>query len=150
MPQSLAQLYMHLVFSTKDRRPILEMEIREPLAAYFGGALRNFHSPCIAIGCLADHVHILFSHSKNVAPAHLVEEIKKATSKWLKIQNPQYAQFHWQRGYGMFSVSASRITAVIRYIQNQNAHHQKVSFQDEYREFLREYGISFDEQFVWD
>ncbi|MBM3335034.1 transposase, partial [Candidatus Sumerlaeota bacterium] len=132
------------------RVPLLDPAIREPLAAYLGGALRNLHSPSLAITCMADHVHILYSHHKNVAPIVVVEEVKRATSKWIKTQGPNYRKLYWQRGYGLFSVSASRLNAVTNYIRRQETHHQRMSFQDEYRAFLREYGISFDERFVWD
>jgi len=150
MPQSLAQLYTHLIFSTKNRAPVLNPEIRDALQAYLGGALRNLQSPCVTARCVADHVHVLYLQSKNLAPFKVVEEIKRAGSKWVKTQGPAHRGFYWQRGYGMFSVSASKVAAVKRYIHDQEKHHRKRTFQEEFREFLREYGVEFDERYVWD
>lgn len=150
MPQSFAQLYTHLIFSTKNRQAVLAPEIREPLQAYFGGVLRKLESPSVEIGVVEDHVHLLYSHSKKIAAIDLVEEVKKATSKWMKTKGTQYKGFYWQRGYGIFSVSASRLPSVRRYIQGQEEHHKKVTFKEEFLRFLEEYGIEYDERYLWD
>jgi REP element-mobilizing transposase RayT len=137
MSQSLCRTLVHLVFSTKHRTPYLVPKIHEPLQAYVGGILRNQSSPVITVGTVADHVHILFAQSKNHALADLVEEMKTGSSKWIKTQGAEFSGFHWQAGYGAFSVSASRIPAVQRYIQHQEAHHHKATFQEEFRRFLK-------------
>jgi putative transposase len=133
MPQSFAQLYTHLIFSTKNRLQMIHEEIRDDLQAYFGGTLSELGCPSFAIKCVADHVHLLYLHSKKLAPIKVVEEVKIATSKWVKTKGGLYRRFYWQRGYGMFSFSATRRDAVIRYIQNQEKHHRKKSYQDEMR-----------------
>jgi len=150
MSQSLCRTLVHLVFSTKNRTPLLLPQIHEPLRAYVGGILRNQESPVITVGAVADHVHILFSQSKNHTLADLVEEVKSSSSKWIKTQGAEFAGFHWQSGYGAFSVSASRVSAVRRYVQDQETHHHKATFQEEFRRFLKEYGIEYDERYVWD
>lgn len=150
MPQSLAQLYTHLIFSTKNREPILRLEDREKLQAYLGGILRELKSPVLAMAVLKDHVHLLYRQSKNLAVAKVVEGVKAGSSKWIKSQGPGYRNYHWQAGYGAFSVSHSKLGAVIRYIENQEEHHKAVSFQDELRRFLKEYELEYDERYVWD
>ncbi len=150
MSQSLSQLYTHLIFSTKNRKPILQTEDRERLQEYIGGVLRNLKCPVVTIGVVKDHVHCLYRHSKNISVAHVVEEIKKGSSKWLKQRGIHYKKFSWQVGYGAFSVSASKVNVVIKYISNQHEHHKRVSFQEEYRTFLKRYHIEFKEDYVWD
>jgi putative transposase len=97
-----------------------------------------------------DHVHILYSHSKNHSPATIVEEVKKASSKWLMTKGAAYASFHWQNGYGDFSVSQSNVPEVVKYIGGQKEHHRRKTFQEEYREFLKRHEVEFDERYVWD
>ena len=150
MPQSLAQLYTHLIFSTKNREPIIRDSDRDDLQAYFGGILRELRCPSLATAAVKDHVHILYRQSKNISLAKLVEEVKVGSSKWIKPQHERYQRFHWQSGYGAFSVSASKLEAVRRYVLNQEDHHRQVSFQDEFRRFLREYQVEYDEDYVWD
>ena len=150
MPQSLAQFYAHLVFSTKNREPIVRVAAHEDLRAYLGGILRDLESPVLAAGVVSDHIHLLYRHSKNIALKKLVEEVKTGSSKWIKTLGTDYARFHWQNGYGAFSVSASRLEAVKRYVLNQEKHHRTISFQDEFRRLLKEYNVEYDERYVWD
>jgi putative transposase len=150
MPQSLARILIHLIYSTKHRERILGDDIRDQLHAYAASVLKDCESPAIKINSVEDHIHILYSHSKNYSPAKIVEAVKVTTSKWLKRQGPAYAGFHWQNGYGDFSVSQSNVSAVVQYITEQQAHHRRRSFQEEYREFLERHQIPFDEQYVWD
>jgi putative transposase len=150
MPQSLARNLIHLIYSTKDRRPVLEDGIREELHKYSCGILRDQESPALVVNSVPDHIHFLFVLSKNRALADLVREVKKGVSRWIKTNGPQFADFEWQSGYGAFSVSQSAVEEVRRYILNQAEHHRKVSFQDEFRAFLRRYEIEFDERYVWD
>ena len=150
MPQSLGALYVHVIFSTKDRTPCLPRAIRPDLRAYTAGTLRNLDCTLVDFNSLADHVHILCTLSRTLAIAKLLEEMKKASSKWLKPKAPALRNFHWQNGYGAFSVSPSKVPEVRRYIDNQDEHHRKLTFQEEYRAFLERHGIAYDERYVWD
>lgn len=150
MAQSLAKNLIHLIFSTKHRQPLLTPEIRPDIHAYLGGILRELDCPSLCIGGVADHVHILFQLSKNLALSKAIEELKKSSSKWVKTKSPSLKDFYWQNGYGAFSVSPSNTPTVIRYIERQEEHHRKLSFQDEFRQFLRRHQVEFDEQYVWD
>ena len=151
MPQSLAQTYVHIVFSTKHRVGYLENPaLRERTHAYLAGTCANLDSPSLVVGGPEDHVHVLCSLSRKRALADLVRELKRESSKWVKEQAPGCADFHWQGGYGAFSVSPGHIGALREYISAQEAHHKKESFQEEFRRLLRKYHISFDEAYVWD
>ncbi|MGE4182472.1 MAG: IS200/IS605 family transposase [Limisphaerales bacterium] len=150
MPQSLAQILVHLVFSTKHRDSILADADRDELHAYIGGILANHQGSLLAAGSVGDHIHLLIAHPRTCAPADLVMEIKTGSSKWLKSRGNRYAGFHWQTGYGIFSVSPSHRAAVEAYLARQPEHHRRVSFQEEYRKLLRKYSVMFDERYVWD
>ena len=150
MPQSLARNLLHLVFSTKNRTPWLNGAIRPELYGYQAVILRNWDSPAILIEGVEDHVHILFVLARTHALCEVIEQVKKGSSKWIKTKGSQYAEFHWQNGYGAFSVSPSNVEAVKRYIANQEEHHKKTTFQEEFREFCRKHGMEFDERYMWD
>jgi len=150
MPQSLAKILVHLVFSTKHRERVLSDDVREELHRYIAGIPKNHESPAILINSVEDHIHILFSQSRNCSLADLVEEVKKGSSKWLKTKGRAFARFHWQNGYGAFSVSQSNVKQVKEYIQNQQEHHKRQSFQDEFLAFLKRHEIEYDERYVWD
>jgi REP element-mobilizing transposase RayT len=117
MPQSISQLYIHLISSTKHREPMLLSPVREDLDAYLAAVLNNQDSPALKIGGMSDHVHALFRLSKNIALAKIVEEVKTGFSKWVKTQGRDLTNFHWQSGYGAFSVSAADVEEVVEYIQ---------------------------------
>ena len=150
MAQSLAKNLIHLIYSTKNREPCLTDAVRPELFAYQAGILREWDSPAIVIGGNSDHLHALFMLSKNHSLCKVIEEVKKGSSKWIKTQGEALAGFHWQNGYGAFSVSQSHVTSVRRYIEEQAEHHRIVSFQDEFRLFLKRYAIDYDERYVWD
>ena len=150
MGQSLAKLVVHLIFSTKDRLPVLTPAIREELNAYMVGVLRELESPALLVNSVADHVHILVMLSKNVALAKAVEEVKKSSSKWVKTQGAEFGDFHWQNGYGGFSVSQSSLDAVKRYIADQEEHHRRRTFQEEFLAFLQRHRVEYDKRYVWD
>ena len=150
MPQSLSKLYIQLVFSTKQREPLLLQPLPGRLHAYLATVLNNLDSPALKIGGMRDRVHILFRTSKNYALADLLEAVKTTSSKWIKTQSAALRAFHWQNGYGGFSLSPSEVEAVVEYIEHQEEHHRTVSFQDEYRKFLQTYGVDYDERYVWD
>ena len=150
MPQSLANIYVHLIFSTKDRVPFLTKNLRPDLHSYTATVLANLNSPAVLINSVEDHVHILFNMGRTVSLAQVVEEVKKASSKWIKTQGEGLAKFAWQSGYGGFSVSESNVPKVTDYIQKQEEHHRVKTFQEEYRDFLKKHHIEFNEQYVWD
>lgn len=150
MGQSLAKNLIHLIFSTKHRVPVLMSKIRAELNSYVAGALRDWESPAIEVNSVDDHVHLLFWLSKNHALKKIVEEVKKSSSKWIKSKGVQFDGFHWQNGYAAFSVSQSNVSRVRAYIRNQEEHHRKISFQDEFRAFLKRHGIEYDERYLWD
>jgi REP element-mobilizing transposase RayT len=150
VPQSLARILIHLIFGIKDRAAVLAPSVRPELRAYFVGILSNLECPCLEVGCVADHAHVLFVLHRTLSAAAVVEEVKKGSSKWLKTRGPAMRSFHWQNGYGAFSVSPSNEAGVRAYILAQEEHHRKVTFQDEFRDFLRRHGVAFDERYVWD
>ncbi len=148
MPQSLANLLIHVIFSTKERRSFIADGVRTGLHGYMAGILKEIESPALIINSVSDHVHILCSVSKNIAVCKLAEEVKKSSSKWIKTQGVHL--FAWQNGYGAFSVSQSNADSVRHYIENQPEHHRKVNFQDEFRVFLEKHRVQYDERYVWD
>ena len=150
MPHSLSHMLVHLIFSTKDREKIIRPEVREELHRYLAGIAKNHDSPALIIQSVDDHVHLLLLLSKNIALAKLVEELKTGSSKWIKTRGPDYQHFHWQSGYGAFSVSQSNAKAVSEYIRAQETHHARTSFEEELRQFLAKHGIAVDEKHLWD
>ena len=150
MPQSLAKNAIHLIFSTKERRPDLKVNIQPELHAYMATVFKNLNCPVLIINSVEDHIHILFLLHRTKALSDMVGDIKKTSSKWLKTKSPALETFAWQAGFGAFSVSESNIPTVKQYIRNQQEHHRKVSFQDELRGFLNKHGIDHDERFLWD
>jgi putative transposase len=151
MPQSLARVVLHVVFSTKNRVPFLkDAELRVRLHAYIAGVLQNIGCEPILINGTEDHVHILCNLSRTITIAGLTEEAKKSPSKWMKEQGPTYNDFYWQGGYGAFSVSQSNVEQVRAYVATQEEHHRKVSFQNEFRALCRKHGVEIDERYVWD
>ena len=151
MPQSLAQIYLHIIFSTKAREPFVADDgIRKEMHAYLASIMKEYDSPALIVGGTADHVHILSMLSRTQTIATIVGEAKRNSSKWIKTKGGDLGKFQWQNGYGAFSVSASKVGEVRNYIANQMKHHQKFSFQEEYRIFLRKHGVEFDERYVWD
>ena len=150
MPQSLSLNLIHLVFSTKDRMPLLSPGIRPQLNAYLATVARHGDGECYRVGGVEDHVHLALRLSRTVRLADLVSELKTSSSKWLKEQSPALSKFSWQRGYGAFSIGPKDLEAVLSYIDGQEEHHRTKTFQEEYRGFLKHYGIEFDERYVWD
>jgi len=150
MPQSLTKVYIHLVFSTKYRQPLIDDAIKPELFAYLGGVCQALECIPVRVGGHDDHVHILCLLSKKVALMDLLEEVKKRSSKWIKTKGEAYLNFYWQRGYGAFSVNPKGVPIVVRYIDNQAIHHRKKDFKDEFRAYLNKYQIEYDERYVWD
>jgi len=150
MPQSLSKVYVHIIFSTKLRKPFITKDIQNELYSYIAGTLINLKSDVLKINGIKDHIHILCTLPRTITIAKILEEMKKSSSKWIKTNGTKWSGFAWQDGYGTFSVSSSLINNVIKYIENQEEHHKKVSFQDEFREFLKKYNIDYDERYLWD
>ncbi|HUT34414.1 MAG TPA: IS200/IS605 family transposase [Planctomycetota bacterium] len=150
MAQSLSNILVHLIFSTKERQPLIGEGVADELYRYLATACATCGCPALRIGGTEDHVHILLSLSRTMAVSDLVEEVKKGASKWIKTKGPDYRLFTWQAGYGAFSIGQSQAEAVTRYIDGQREHHKKRAFQDEFRALLRRYQVEFDERYVWD
>ncbi|MBC8870182.1 MAG: IS200/IS605 family transposase [Planctomycetes bacterium] len=151
MAQSLVKNLIHLVYSTKHRKPWIHDDVRDRLFAYQAGIFKQWESPALVIDGVEDHVHALFSLSKNHALKKIVEEVKKGSSKWMKTDDAAgNKDFQWQAGYGGFSVSQSNVEEVRKYIENQAEHHRRMTFQDELRALFERHGIEFDERYVWD
>lgn len=151
MPQSLAQVWLHIVFSTKDRRPLLQQaDFREEMFRMLAHHVKDTKCKVASVGGYIDHVHLLVGMSRTVTIAQLVENIKVETSKWAKTATGGTSFFHWQAGYGAFSVSHSLLDVVDKYIREQWEHHKRFSYQEEYRQFCQKHGIEIDERYVWD
>jgi putative transposase len=148
MPQSLAKVYLHAIFSTKNREPLLAEAWREELFRLVGGTINNLECQSLIVDGVADHVHLLFQLGRTITIANALGKIKSTTSLW--VNQHHINPFHWQAGYAVFSVSQSSIEAVRTYIRNQRQHHAHQSFQEELREWLRRYEIEWDERYVWD
>ena len=151
MPQSLSAVNIHLVFSTKDRRPWLrDKTLRDALHAHLGSVSKNLECPPLLVGGVEDHVHILARLGRTISQAEWVKELKRVSNLWMQERGGDYVSFQWQGGYSDFSVSQSNVEVVRNYIAGQEGHHRKRSFQDEVRALLRKHGLEFDERYVWD
>lgn len=151
MPQSFSAVYIHRVFSTKDRRPFLrDLAVRKALHSQLGGISKTLECPPTLGGGVEDHVHILARLGRTITQADWVKELKRASNGWLKEQNRDYADFEWQGGYADFGVSLSNLEQVKHYITGQEEHHRKLSFQDELRALLRKHEIAWNEKYLWD
>jgi REP element-mobilizing transposase RayT len=148
MPQTLSFNLVHVVFSTKNRLPLIGDEIADDLHAYLAGTVRKLNCECFRVGGIADHVHLAVRLAPTVTAAKIVSEVKTSSSAWIKERG--VASFAWQRGYGMFSVSPADLGALVQYIDGQKVQHNKRSFQDEMRAFFEKYHVAFDERYVWD
>ena len=150
MPQSYAALYCHIIFSTKHREPLISRELQPRLFAYIGGILRDEGNALLDAGGMPDHVHLLASLNRQTSAAELVRLVKANSSGWVHKTFPELSGFAWQNGYGAFSVSASNLPAVKRYLAGQEEHHRTRTFQAEFIEFLKKHGIEYDERYLWE
>jgi putative transposase len=150
MGQSLVKNYIHIVFSTKHRQPLIHPPVEQELHAYLGGICNKLECTVLKVGGYTDHIHILCMLSKKITLIKLMEELKSHSSKWIKTKGEGYENFYWQDGYGAFSVKPSEVDRVIRYIENQHEHHNKNTFKDEYRKYLKKYKVEYNESYVWD
>ena len=150
MSQSLAQVYIHIVFSTKKRYPFISANVESELHTYIAGTIKNLNAFPIIVSGMEDHIHILTTFPRTISIAEFLKKIKASSSHWIKDKGAEFQNFEWQEGYGAFSVSPSKKQVVINYIANQKEHHKKQAFQDELTRFLNEYEIKYDEQYLWD
>ncbi len=150
MPQSLSKVYVHITFSTKNRQNLIDDNIKNALFEYLGGICKGLECYPVKVGGYKNHVHILCLLSRKIAQMKLLEELKKQSSKWIKTKGEQFSRFYWQDGYGIFSVNPSQTNVVKTYIENQEEHHKKTTFEDELRVFLKKYNMDYDERYLWD
>jgi REP element-mobilizing transposase RayT len=150
MAHTFTNLLTHIIFSTKDRMPTLDAEIKPRLFAYMGGIVRELGGKALNINGPTDHVHILASVPAKLAPAEIIGKVKANSSGWVHKEFPQRAVFAWQVGYAAFSVSQSQKQAVHDYIANQEEHHRKVSFQEELIAFLKKHEVEYDKKYLWE
>jgi REP element-mobilizing transposase RayT len=150
VPQSLSKVVLHIVFSTKDREPWLDKDVRLRLHAYLATVCRDLSAEVSGVNGVADHVHLITTLPRTISQADLIEKLKKTSSKWIKTLDPRYRDFFWQRGYSAFSVSPSQLAVVVKYVEMQEEHHHRKTFQEEYRELLRKHRVEFDERYIWD
>ena len=147
---TFTNLTYHVVFSTKYRRELIDDSFKEELYRYIGGIIRGEKGHLVEIGGVADHIHILAGFSPTIAVSDMLKRIKAKSSKWMNAENKTRVKFQWQTGYAAFTVSQSRIPALRQYIHDQEIHHRKRSFQDEFLALLERHGISYDPRFVFE
>ncbi len=150
MGQSFSRLAVHIVFGTKHRYPFIDRAIEPELHAYLGGVCKALDCPPVAIGGVADHVHILCFLSKKIPLMDLLEELKKRSSKWIKTKGNPYRNFYWQDGYAAFSVRSDNMNRLIQYIRHQHEHHRTSGYMDELPALLMQNHLPFDEKYLWD
>ena len=150
MPQSLSKIYLHIVFHIKTTSPQIDEAHLERVHSYIGQLVNSTGCSVIRVGGIGDHVHVLCLLSRNETVSHLVEEIKRNSSRWIKTLGQEYECFAWQGGYAVFSVSESLINKTIEYVINQKEHHKKLSFKEEYIQILKLYNIDYDERYVFE
>ena len=150
MGQSLVKNYMHSIFSTKHRKPFIDDLIEPQLYDYMGGICNGLECQPLKIGGHKDHVHILCMLSKKISLVDFMKKVKTGSSKWIKTKGDKYREFFWQEGYGAFSINPTQTEIVTKYINDQHVHHQKITFKEEFRAFLKKYEVEYDERYVWD
>jgi putative transposase len=149
MANTYKNILIHYIFSTKYHKKLISSDLQERLWAYMGGIARENNMKALAIGGVEDHVHLLLSIPTTLSVAKAIQLIKGGASKWVHDTYPNYKDFNWQEGYGAFSISVSQLTNTISYINTQNKHHRKMSFQEEYIAFLKKHNIIYDERYIW-
>jgi putative transposase len=150
MGHSFSSLLTHVVFSTKDRRPQIDSELKERLFPYMSGILREVGAKTLIVNGPADHVHLLVRLPATKCLADVIRILKTNSSRWVHETFPHQKNFGWQTGYGAFSVSESNRDTVYNYIANQEEHHRKKSFQEEFITFLKKHGMEYEEKYLWD
>ncbi|HEY6229886.1 MAG TPA: IS200/IS605 family transposase [Pyrinomonadaceae bacterium] len=149
MANTYTSLHYHIIFSTKNREPWITTDIERRIWRFIGGITRKHAMTALQIGGVEDHLHALVIAPPVLAPAQIAQILKGESSKWIHREFHQLKAFSWQDGYSAFSVCASNVPLVIRYIQSQREHHRRKTFQEEYLEFLKASGIDYDERYLW-
>ena len=150
MSQSLTNILIHIVFSTKNRQSLLDKKIRPELHSYIAGIFKNKNWQYYQIGSIDDHIHISCSLPKTISASDLIKEIKTSTSAWLKTKDNKLVNFHWQSGYGIFSISPNHLKNLCSYIANQENHHKNIDFKNELLGLFKKYNIEYDDRYLWD
>ncbi len=150
MSQSLSNILLHIVFSTKNRENMIYPETEKELYPYIATICKSLDCQALEIGGTENHIHILSRLSRTVTVSRLVEKIKSGSSKWIKSKGDLFRTFFWQNGYGAFSIGFSNVPALKKYIVNQKEHHKHRTFEDELRDILKKYQIGYDERYLWD
>ena len=150
MANTYSQVYLHIVFAVKGRQNLIRVEIREDLHKYITGIITNRDQKLLSIFCMPDHTHLLVSLKPSISISDLVRDIKAGSSKFINDKKLIKGKFSWQEGFGVFSYSRSQIDTVIKYIQNQEKHHNKKSFKEEYLEFLKKFAVEYDEKYLFE
>lgn len=150
MANTFSQIYLQIVFSVKGRQNLIDKNWRDELHKYICGIVKEKDQKVYAIGGMADHIHILISLKPNITVSDLVRDIKANSSKWINEKGFVIGKFQWQEGFGAFSYAQSQLDAVINYVNNQERHHQKRTFKDEYIELLQKFNIEFDEKYLFE
>jgi putative transposase len=149
MSNTYTQVHIQFVFAVKYRAAMISPEWKERLHQYITGIVKNNRHKMLQINSMPDHIHIFIGFRTHQSMASLMQNVKTESSKWINDQNLCNHSFEWQDGYGAFSYAKSQVPAVVRYIQNQEKHHQKISFLDEYRKFLTVFEIDWDERYIF-
>ena len=149
MPNTYSQIYIHFVFAVQSRDALIDAQWRESLYQYIGGIVRKRKQHAVAIGGIHDHVHLLVSMNPTISPSDLIADVKRTTSKWINENHLVLGRFAWQEGFGAVSFAKTQIDYDIRYIQNQEEHHRKITFREEYIDFLKAFGVEFDEKYIF-
>lgn len=150
MANTYSQAYFHLVFTPKNREALINKSWSENLEKYITGIIQEHKHKVLAIGSMPDHIHIFIGYNLNQSIPNLVEQIKTSSSAWIKYNRLSKCRFEWQRGYGAFTHSRSRVDTVVRYVLNQENHHRKKSFRGEYLDILRENEIKYKDEYLFD
>lgn len=149
MANTYSQVYIQIVFAVKGRQNLITQNIREELHKYITGIITNRDQKLLSIFCMPDHTHLLIGLKPSIRISDLVRDIKAGSSKFINDKKLIKGKFSWQEGFGVFSYSRSQIDTVIKYIQNQEKHHNKKSFKEEYIEFLKKFEIEYDENYLF-
>ena len=149
MANTYASLYSHIVFSTKNRFACIKPEIEQRVWMYLGGIARDNRMTAVQVGGVEDHIQVMITAPPTLSPSKIAQLLKGGSSLWIHTEFPEVADFSWQDGFGAFSVNKSIAAEVERYIRNQREHHRKITFQEEYLEFLKEHDVNHDERHIW-
>jgi len=149
MPQSLSQILLHIVFSTRDRKKLLQSTFKKDLYSYIVGICRSNDSKCYRVGGTENHIHIACTLPRTIAVSKFIAEIKASSSRWINKNHMNEEKFYWQAGFGVFSLGISQLKILTNYIDNQEEHHKEKSFQEEFKILLDKYSVEFQEEYLW-